>query len=442
MWTSEQEVPVADIKQGMYIARLDCAWEQTNFPIQGFLIKSPDDIERVKRFCNKVYIDVYKSYSESYDKLKTLTPQCKTGKIDIKNWAHGVEKFFSRYATEKYSSTSTLKKEIPRAQKILSHLDWEVDHLLTSGGYVNNFNLKKLADSASDLTASIIRNPDAMTWMSRIQKNNSLVYRHVLRLAILCCLVGRQFGLNRFLLVDLTMSMLLTGIGKSMVKMETLKQYRFDSIPQEYPNHLKYTLERIGSCDIPGLESTDIVANYCERLDGSGYPLGKKGNEIPLLAQIAGLIEYFEIQVNPFESAQAKSPSDAITQINAVKNSLFHGALVEKFVQAIGIYPTGTLVELNDDRIGIVCSQSYEKRLRASVIPLTNRRGEIVESFKIVDLSLPNQWQLSDSKLRIRKGLPIDSLPGKVIADAHTWLFDKNFGTWGKVKNLMHDSIR
>jgi HD-GYP domain-containing protein (c-di-GMP phosphodiesterase class II) len=281
-----------------------------------------------------------------------------------------------------------------------------------------------------------------MVWISRIQKNNSLVYRHALRLAILCCLVGRQFGLNRFLLIDLTMSMLLTGIGKSMIKMTTLQQYRFDFTPSDYIDHIKYTLEKIGGCDIPGLDSIDIVANYCERIDGSGYPHGKKGNEIPLLAQIAGLIEYFEIQVNPFDLAQAKSPSEAITQINMVKNVLFHDALVEKFVHAIGIYPTGTLVELNDDRIGIVCSQSYEKRLRASVIPLTNRRGEIVGSFKIVDLSLPSQWQLSDSKIRIRKGLPIDTLPARVIADAHAWLFDKNFGTWSKVKNLMHDVSR
>ena len=88
---------------------------------------------------------------------------------------------------------------------------------------------------------------------------------------------------------------------------------------------------------------------------------------------------------------------------------------MEKFVQTIGIYPTGTLVELNDRRIGIVCSQSYERRLRASIIPLTTRQGEAVEKFKIVDLFLPNQWQLNNSKIRISKGLPISTLPPMLI---------------------------
>ena len=442
MWSSEREVDVMQLKRGMFVVRLDRPWEGTCFPVQGFLIKSDEDISNLCLYCERVYIDAYKSHAPDSPILQQQIVKPKTEKTKKKNKAdeissRAVRQLLSRLAIEHYRTTSTFKREVQRAVPILKQLEAELNHLLTPKGYVNKSVYQHVHNSASDLAESVIRNPDAMVWLCRVKHNNSQVYQHVLRLAILGCLVGRQMGLNRFILVDLTVALLMTGIGKSLIKPSVLHRYRCDDVPIEYRQHLKLTLDRIADSKLPGTNLMDTIANYCERIDGSGYPAGKKGKTIPLLARIAGLIEYFELQTNPFDTSVARSPSEAISQLNFIKGTLFDDALVEKFVTAIGIYPTGTLVELNDDRIGIVCSQTYEKRLRASIIPLTNRRGDRVESFQILDLNLPNQWQLSDTKLRIRRGVPINCLGDNLVEAAHEWLFRQNIGTWGKVRSAL-----
>lgn len=426
------------LRRGMFVARLDRPWEGTRFPIQGFLIKSDDDIETVCHYCKHVFIDVYKSSSSNAEfPAVNATSQADNTKKKENLSARSTRQLLTRLAIEKYRTTNSFKREVKKAWPILRNLEREIKQLIQPGGYLNKAVYEKIHNSTSDLVESVIRNPDAMVWLCRVQRNNITVYQHVLRLAILGCLVGRQMGLNRFLLVDLTMALLMTGIGKSLLTGNILKRYRFDQVLPSYQRHLNLTLECLENSSMPGVNLIDIIANYCERIDGSGYPMAKQGKSIPLLARIAGLIEYFEIQVNPFERQYAKSPSDAISQLNEVKGKLFDEALVEKFIAAVGIYPTGTLVELNDERIAIVCAQTYEKRLRASIVTLTNRRGDVLEDLHILDLNMPNQWQLNNARLRIRRGLPINSLPDAVIESVHDWLFNKNIGTWGKLKNRL-----
>lgn len=436
MWTSEQEVDVKHLKPGMYVSRLDRPWIGTSFPIQGFYVQDIGDVEKIQRYCEHVFIDVYKS-NRSPACSNNLTLSGDTKPKANKLTSKSVVEQLRKRATEKYTITNSFKREIAQAVPILKNLQDEMQHLMAPRGYIDRHNFRKLANQCSDLVESVIRNPDAMVWLCRVKQNNTLVYRHALRLALLGCLVGRQFGLNRFLMVDLTLALLMTGIGKSLIRQDVLDNVRFNHAPAAYQQHVHLSLDRISKIQLPGINIGDIIANYCERMDGSGYPLGKTSEDIPLLASIAGLIECFELQVNPYNPNYAVAPSDAITELNRVKNTLFDPALVEKFVHTIGIYPTGTLVELNDQRIGIVCSQSYERRLRASIIPLTTRHGQAVEKFKIVDLFLPNQWQLNNNKIRITKGLPISTLPPPLLDAAYGWLIKKNYGVWGKMTGLL-----
>ncbi len=69
MWTSEKEVAVLQVQKGMYISRLDRPWKGTCFPLQGFLVKTDEDIEKLCLYCEIVYIDVYKSHTEQDHQL-------------------------------------------------------------------------------------------------------------------------------------------------------------------------------------------------------------------------------------------------------------------------------------------------------------------------------------------------------------------------------------
>ena len=61
----ERRVEINGLTPGMYVCRLDRPWTETPYPLQGFLVESPADIEQLRRYSSYVYIDVEKSLDRS-----------------------------------------------------------------------------------------------------------------------------------------------------------------------------------------------------------------------------------------------------------------------------------------------------------------------------------------------------------------------------------------
>lgn len=121
-----------------------------------------------------------------------------------------------------------------------------------------------------------------------------------------------------------------------------------------------------------------VVQGHRERHNGSGFPEGVRGDRIPLLAKVAGIAEFFESLIAPRSHAEPMTPAKAVTLLYEMRNIEFQEDLVENFIQAIGIYPTGSLVELTDGQRGIVVSHSPERRLWSRVMETLNRKGGLV----------------------------------------------------------------
>ena len=126
-------------------------------------------------------------------------------------------------------------------------------------------------------------------------------------------------------------------------------------------------LKRSGLSD-PGI--IDFIANHHERLDCSGYPQGLGGNLIPAFGRIAGLVDCYNAITSSRRYASTRSPAEAINQLYKLKGVHFHKDLIEEFIQAIGVYPVGALVELSSGEVAIVVAQSRSRRLRPVVLVL------------------------------------------------------------------------
>ena len=138
----------------------------------------------------------------------------------------------------------------------------------------------------------------------------------------------------------------------------------------------------------PGIseEVIDMIRSHHERHDGSGYPQGIAGSEIPVYGRIAGLVDCFDAMISPRPYAKAKSAYDAVRELNMLAGNEFQRELVEQFIQALGMFPTGTMVGLNSGEVGVVIEQNRIRRLRPKLQIVLDENQKPLDGAMIIDL--------------------------------------------------------
>ena len=103
--------------------------------------------------------------------------------------------------------------------------------------------------------------------------------------------------------------------------------------------------------------------------------------------------------------APNRSPHDAINELYQQRGRLFQAELVEQFIQACGIYPTGTLVELSNGQVAVITEVHSLKRLRPRVMLLLGPDKSPLERFRELDMG-ETEYDENGAPLTIRRGLP------------------------------------
>jgi cyclic di-GMP phosphodiesterase len=127
-----------------------------------------------------------------------------------------------------------------------------------------------------------------------------------------------------------------------------------------------------------------------------------------VFARIAGIVDSFDAMTTPRPYAAPKSTAEAMRCLNDLAGVEFQAEMVEQFVQAIGVFPVGSLVELSSGEVAVIIAQNRVRRLRPKVMILTDSDKQLLKQFRIVDL----RNQLVDAggeSLWIQQGLPSDA---------------------------------
>ena len=149
-----------------------------------------------------------------------------------------------------------------------------------------------------------------------------------------------------------------------------------------------------------------VVQFHRERHNGSGFPKGVRGDRIPLLAKIAGIAEFFESVITPRGEHKPLTPARAVSMLYEMRNIEFKEDLVESFIKSIGVYPTGSLVELSDGQRGVVVSHSPERRLMPRVMVMQGADRQPLKAARVIDLVRFNQTRNNGDALTVRDCLP------------------------------------
>jgi HD-GYP domain-containing protein (c-di-GMP phosphodiesterase class II) len=387
------KVDVNELSLGMYVSGLDRPWTQTPFPLQGFYLRELQEINQLKSLCNHVYIDVEKGRGPITANLKKLDKPISRAKAPGRERENAttLEPIAPlKIQRNLYREIAPLQKEVKKAKQLHQKVYGavvEVIEMLESQ-QLDNISMGETRKVASEMVDSVLRNPDAFTWLSRVQEKDEYTYSHAVRSSVWAILFGRHIGLPKRDLDVLAMAVLLKDVGKVMLDAELLaKKERTQEEELKYESFVDLGADILRKT--PGVEPRmiSIVKTHCERINGSGYPLHLVGDKIPLLGKIAGIVTYYDFVTNPRGSRHPIAPSKAVAKLYELRNVQFQEELVVEFIRAIGLYPTGTLVELSTGEVGVVVEQNFERRLKPKVIIVLDTFKQALPECVLLDLS-------------------------------------------------------
>jgi HD-GYP domain-containing protein (c-di-GMP phosphodiesterase class II) len=440
MSLQQLKVFIHELEVGMFISALDKPWAETPFPIQGFLIKNAADASRVKAYCDYVYIDIAKGASPI--DFKTPSAGSRQFNNDLRNKAQDINPMVrglmdSRQYSEPrsfvikpdiYRKTVELSKEMPAARRVINNLVGCLSVATRQVAKGGPFNLRQLQQSVDDMVDSVVRCPDAFTWLLQLRAKDRHTHDHSIRSGLWATQFGRHIGLEIDQLKDICLAALLKDVGKAgMDRVLLRKSDRNAEEETEYRGFVSASLQKLKQSDFDNRRVMNIIKFHCERFDGSGFPKGCSGQRIPFLAAVVGIASEFDRLCNPREVSQVLTPSKATARLYELRGQAFAEDVVIEFIQSVGLYPAGTVVELTTGDQGMVIEQNPKSRLspRLAVFESTEG-GANVDNYIFVDLKNEDKARAQLQKFGTRRAFDVAKLAIVKDVDSETLGVDED----------------
>lgn len=408
------KLKVHELKPGMYVSELDRPWLDTPFLFQGFTIRANDEIDELARHCQHVFIDI--ELGDAPD-LVNHRPAANDVSVSVNgrsgsdstsppsiHMAPVVDSVKSR--SRRYPDTVPMEEELVEAKQVRKRVIDIVNDIMAaahSDGALDGVTLRAALNPMID---SILRNPDAMTWLTQLRERQSLIYQHAINCSVWTIVFGRSLGLDREVIENLAMVGLLFDVGKSRLPPGLITR-RPPLSPEDntlLKRHVEYGVEILQKTTGINQQVIAGVWAHHELFDGTGYPNGLRGTDIPAFGRMAAVVDWYESAVKPYDGRSALSSIQAIERLHGMRDKKYQAEMVDQFVQAIGVYPTGTLVELNSGEVGVVIAQNRTRRLQPKVLVIMNADKERLDAFESVDLLIQSEHR-SGQELRIVSNL-------------------------------------
>ena len=228
------------------------------------------------------------------------------------------------------------------------------------------------------------------------QSMKEYAFQQPAKVAGLSLLLGRRLELGMLELAGVGMAALFKDIG--YILLPSGLQDKVEPTSEEellIRKHPVLGAEIMGQLDRFGPEVSEAIYHHHELWDGSGYPDGLSGEDIPLFARIVGIADsYYEI-ASARPDRPGYMPHEAIEYIMANSGDLFDPDLVGLLTRQVPLYPTGITVQLNTGETGIISDSNLGHIGRPMVRICFDERSRNLKEPYDLDLSLPeNQGRM------------------------------------------------
>ncbi|HCU53919.1 MAG TPA: hypothetical protein DIC36_06460 [Gammaproteobacteria bacterium] len=369
------KVAVNDLKLGMYVADLDRPWLETPFLLQGFELRDDREIEMLKKQCQYVYVDIYRStkftpqYFQGAVMARSRQLEAEDARIKQKIRELTQQAPAASPVRRAYVDQSTFEQEIVQAKAVESEARTVMNEAIEDVVSGKTINLEMTNKVISNMVDSVLRNPDALVCLSQLKNASEYTALHSIRTSIVALAFGRHLALSRDELITLGMGVMLHDIGMVKVPQEILAKHgglsheEFETMAK----HVQWGLEivKVSGGLPPG--AMDVIAQHHERSDGQGYPQHRQGTAIAPAGMIGAIVDVYDAITSERIYGNALSAEDALKSMYEWRNKDFQPQMIEEFIRCMGIFPIGSLVELSNGTVGVVITINRMRRLKPKV---------------------------------------------------------------------------
>ena len=402
-----RQIPVTQLQLGMYVHTLDRDWMGTPFLFQGFEITTDEELAQLRELCKHVEIELDAA------EVLPLAPELLRASDDgvakvVDTLARAAADPIALAATVPAADKIELRTELSQATEVMGTartVVLSVFDQLRDGGGLEATAIESVVES---MVQSVFRNRDAMGWLARMRSKDDYLSTHSLSTSVWALTFGRHLGLDRDAMKVLGTGAMLLDVGKTRMPAHLLRKSEALT-PTEWKLlrlHARYGAQLLRADESIDKRVIEMVESHHERFDGSGYGNGLKGEDIPFLARIAGIVDAYDAMISERAYAKPKTAYQAVRELSALAGTAFQPELVELFIQSVGVFPTGTLVELNTGEVGVVTAQNRYRRLKPEIMLILDADKQVREDFAQIDLySCPANADPNNPGLWITTGL-------------------------------------
>jgi len=401
-----KRIHIEQLRLGMYIHELGGSWMENPFWRTSFLLDNPKDLKTaLSTRIRELWIDTSRGLDVEVDEAESASA------VTEEVVAEEVENTLAQANTPvKATSRSTLSQEAAVAVKICSSSKNAVSSMFKETRMGQALNAEDALPIVEEISNSVLRNPGALISLARLKDKDDYTYMHSVAVCALMVSLAKQLDLDDGQIRQAGMAGLLHDIGKMMIPEEILNkpgkltEEEFIAVKSHPAEGYKMLLEGRGVSDV----SLDVCLHHHEKIDGSGYPDGLTDQQISLFAKMSAVCDVYDAITSNRPYKDGWEPAESIRKMAEWSRGHFDQRIFQAFVRSIGIYPIGSLVRLESNRLAVVIEQS-EKSLLTPVVKIffsIKSNARIVHELmdlakpackdKILSFEEPAKWGICD----------------------------------------------
>ncbi len=362
------------LKLGMYIHELNCSWMDHPFTRNQFKITESADIKKIHNVGIKsLKIDTALGLDVVEEPIISKT---------IENNSKGSSKKTNQQTPKQLKQTRT------EAKKIKSHAEEAISNIMADIKLGQQVKMEQVTPVIDQMSQSVLENHNALLGLSRIRSMDTYTFEHSVNIGVLMMSFTKSRGMSEQQLHDVGVGGLLHDIGKALTPPEILNKPG-KLTDEEFIIMRRHVVDsRIILSKTPGINQNalDVAALHHEKFDGSGYPDGKKGDEISQIGQMSAIVDVYDALTADRCYHKGQDPSVVLKRMLSWTGSHFNPTLMQEFIHCVGIYPPATLVMLSNHYLAVV-TENNKNLLTPTVIAFLNTKSRETIEPRVINLS-------------------------------------------------------